>query len=283
MAQIVDSYSESNINIGNILAVTINGLGQSFTGDGGILNSSVFSLKKSGTITGNAYSKIYAHSGTFGTNSIPTGSPLAISDAFDVSTLTTSNVLKTFTFTGSNKINLDNGTHYVVTVEYSGGDGSSNYAQVGGDNSSPTAAGNESYHMSSWTSQNTVDLCFYVYKDDVISPTITTQAISSISYTTATGNGNVTSDGGATVTERGVCWNTSTGPTTANSKATTSGTTGAYTVSMTGLTKGTLYYAKAYAINSVGTSYGSEVTFTTLSLSTIVGLSTISNITTLTF
>jgi hypothetical protein len=94
-------------------------------------------------------------------------------------------------------------------------------------------------------------------------PTVTTQAVSSIGETTATGNGNVTSDGGATITERGVCWNTSTAPTTANSTATAAGTTGAFTASMTGLTAGTLYYVRAYAINSEGTSYGAEVTFTT--------------------
>lgn len=94
-------------------------------------------------------------------------------------------------------------------------------------------------------------------------PTVTTQAVSNIAQTTATGNGNVTADGGATITERGVCWKTSTGPTTADSKATASGTTGAFTASMTGLSANTTYYVKAYAINSVGTSYGSEVSFTT--------------------
>ena len=100
-------------------------------------------------------------------------------------------------------------------------------------------------------------------------PTVTTQAVDTIGSTTATGHGNVTADGGATITERGVCWNTSTGPTTSNSKATSSGTTGAYSPSMTGLSPGTLYYARAYAINSVGTSYGSEVTFTTLAAPTV--------------
>jgi hypothetical protein len=96
-------------------------------------------------------------------------------------------------------------------------------------------------------------------------PTVTTQTVSSIAKTTATGNGNVTSDNGATITERGVCWKTSSGPTTADSKTTSSGTTGAFTASMTGLASNTTYYARAYAINSIGTSYGGEVTFTTLS------------------
>ncbi len=94
-------------------------------------------------------------------------------------------------------------------------------------------------------------------------PTVTTQAVTDIKAKTATGNGNVTSDGGATITERGVCWKTSTGPTTSDSKATASGTTGAFTASMTSLAPKTLYYVRAYAINSVGTSYGNEVTFTT--------------------
>jgi len=99
-------------------------------------------------------------------------------------------------------------------------------------------------------------------------PTVTTSAVSSITSTTATGNGNVTADGGNNITERGVCWSTSTNPTTSSSKATASGTTGAFTASITGLSAGTLYYVRAYAINSVGTSYGSNVTFTTLAANT---------------
>lgn len=95
-------------------------------------------------------------------------------------------------------------------------------------------------------------------------PTVTTQAVSSIGETTATGNGNVTDDGGETITERGVCWNTGGTPTTADSKSTSAGTTGAFTASMTGLSGGVTYYVRAYAINSEGTSYGSEVSFTTL-------------------
>ncbi|NTW31039.1 MAG: LamG domain-containing protein, partial [Bacteroidetes bacterium] len=110
------------------------------------------------------------------------------------------------------------------------------------------------------------------------SPSVTTQAVTSITSTTATANGNVSADGGATITERGVCWNTSTTPTTANSKATSSGTTGAFTASMSGLTNGTLYYVRAYAINSVGISYGNQVTFTTLIIPTVTS-PTASNIT----
>ncbi|NTW31034.1 MAG: hypothetical protein HGB12_00090 [Bacteroidetes bacterium] len=108
-----------------------------------------------------------------------------------------------------------------------------------------------------------------VYTIINVAPTVTTQAVTSVTGTTSTGNGNVTADGGATITERGVCWNTSATPTTANNKATSAGTTGAFTPSITGLTAGTLYYVRAYAINSVGTSYGNEVSFTTLNVPTV--------------
>ena len=73
----------------------------------------------------------------------------------------------------------------------------------------------------------------------------------------------MTSDGGATVTERGVCWGTSASPTTAGSHATASGTTGAFTAALSSLTPKTLYYVRMYATNSVGTTYSTGVTFTT--------------------
>ncbi|MFZ6022258.1 MAG: hypothetical protein ACOYT9_02185 [Patescibacteria group bacterium] len=97
------------------------------------------------------------------------------------------------------------------------------------------------------------------------SPTVTTGAVSSIGETAATVAGDVTSDGGETITERGIVFSSSNNtPTTANGKFTAAGTTGAYTATLTGLTLNTTYYARAYAINSEGTSYGSVVTFKTL-------------------
>ena len=97
-------------------------------------------------------------------------------------------------------------------------------------------------------------------------PSVSTSAVSSISITTATGNGTISSIGGSAISVSGVCWNTSTGPTTANSK-TTDGPTTATTItsSITGLTAETYYYLKAYATNTQGTAYGTEVNFYTLS------------------
>jgi len=100
-----------------------------------------------------------------------------------------------------------------------------------------------------------------------VPPSVTTGSISNIDFSIATAAGNATSDNGAAITERGVCWSTATTPTTANDKATSAGTTGTYTVSMTGLSGSTHYYARAYATNANGTSYGSEVEFDTTSTS----------------
>ena len=100
---------------------------------------------------------------------------------------------------------------------------------------------------------------------------LTTTAVSSIATTTAASGGNVTSDGGASVIARGVCWNTSTNP-VATANHTTDGTgTGTFTSSITGLTASTTYYVRAYATNSVGTAYGNEVFFTTASATLAIG------------
>ncbi len=95
-------------------------------------------------------------------------------------------------------------------------------------------------------------------------PTVTTGSVSSnTTGVSAILGGNVTSDGSDTITERGVCYGTSANPSVSGSKATAAGTTGAYTATATGLSQGTTYHYRAYAINSTGTSYGSDLTFTT--------------------
>jgi hypothetical protein len=100
-------------------------------------------------------------------------------------------------------------------------------------------------------------------------PTITTNDISSIAITTATGGGNVTSDGGVSVTARGTAWSLVSNPTIADSHTTDGTGTGTYSSSLTGLLANTTYFVRAYAINSVGTAYGNQVTFTTLPLPNI--------------
>jgi len=93
--------------------------------------------------------------------------------------------------------------------------------------------------------------------------TVTTQAVSGIGTTTATGNGNITDLGSPDPTQHGVCWNTTGSPTIGDSK-TEEGpatATGPFTSSMTGLSPNTTYYVRAYATNASGTSYGNQVSF----------------------
>ncbi len=94
-------------------------------------------------------------------------------------------------------------------------------------------------------------------------PTVTTITVTSITHNSANSGGNVTYDGGATVTARGVCWSTSSNPTISNYHTTDGSGTGTFTSSITGLADNTTYYVRAYATNSVGTSYGNQIFFTT--------------------
>ena len=95
-------------------------------------------------------------------------------------------------------------------------------------------------------------------------PTVaSTTAASTIGKISAISGGNITNDFGNTISARGVCWSTSSNPTTANSKTIESGTTGSFTSNITGLNANTLYYVRAYATNISGTAYGAEVSFTT--------------------
>lgn len=95
-------------------------------------------------------------------------------------------------------------------------------------------------------------------------PTVTTTPISSIGTTTAVSGGNVTSDGGAPVTERGVCWDMSGSPALDNPHTHDGTGTGTFTSNISGLNPNSTYYVKAYATNSAGTGYGERVSFTTL-------------------
>jgi hypothetical protein len=133
MGQLIDSYSESGSNMYESLYAGSNvGASFEFSGNGAAIGSAEFYLSKTGSPTGNAVAKVY-DTGSDG----PTGSALATSDNFDVSTLPTSPALQTFTFSGANQISLSSGTNnYCISVEYSGGDGS-NYVNVHGKNAGP--------------------------------------------------------------------------------------------------------------------------------------------------
>jgi hypothetical protein len=97
-----------------------------------------------------------------------------------------------------------------------------------------------------------------------VAPAITTAEVTSITGTTATAGGNVTNAGGAAVTARGVCYGTTHNPDVSGTKTSDGPGTGAFTSFLTGLNGLTTYYVRAYATNSAGTAYGTEVSFTSL-------------------
>jgi len=102
-------------------------------------------------------------------------------------------------------------------------------------------------------------------------PELTTTSVTGITQTTAVSGGNITFDGGAEITERGVCWSsTRTVPDITDSKTSNGTGTGAFTSNITGLTGNTTYYLRAYATNSQGTGYGSVLTFKTSPLLPVV-------------
>lgn len=163
----LSSYSETNqdslLNLDNATV----GVSQSFTTPAATANTNArgcfaraaFYLKKIGTPAGNIVAKLYAHSGTFGASSIPTGAALATSDSVVASSLTTSLALVSFVFPAA-WYQFAANTNYVIALEYTGT--ATDYVQVGYDASAAGHAGNKAtYNGSTWTAQATEDCCFY--------------------------------------------------------------------------------------------------------------------------
>ena len=140
------------------------------------------------------------------------------------------------------------------------------------------ATANSGYVFANWTENGSVvsDDSNYTFTvtgnrtlvanfnvHQVNQPTVTTNAVTNITETTATCGGNVTSDGGADVTERGVCWNTRQRPTIDDPHTIDGAGLGPFISSITRLEPGVTYHVRAYAINSEGVAYGDDVEFTT--------------------
>ncbi|MGF7047976.1 hypothetical protein J2T13_002482 [Paenibacillus sp. DS2015] len=104
--------------------------------------------------------------------------------------------------------------------------------------------------------------------------TVSTTAVTNVTSTSASAGGDVTSEGSAAVTERGIVYSKSSNPTILDMQIVVAGTTGNFSSNLTGLTAGTTYYVRAFATNSVGTRYGNEVIFTTTLPNSVATVST---------
>jgi putative intracellular protease/amidase len=114
---------------------------------------------------------------------------------------------------------------------------------------------------------------------DVVLPTVTTASITSITASSAMSGGNITSDGGATISGRGIVYGTTPSPTLANSIVQSGSGSGVFESAVNNLTVGTQYFVRAYATNSAGTAYGAERNFTTTSALPVLSGTSRSNLT----
>ena len=109
--------------------------------------------------------------------------------------------------------------------------------------------------------------------------TVTTDEVTDVQPTTATCGGNVVNDGGYSVIARGICWSTTPNPVFNDNHISNGDGLGAFTCQLANLSDGTTYYVRAYAVNSVGTAYGQQRSFTTSVTLPTVTTSCVSNIT----
>jgi hypothetical protein len=165
----IATYASSNQSgVTSLYGASTYSAGQSFAGTGVQLSVVRLWLKKTGLPEGFAYVKIYAHSGTLGTSSVPTGSYLAISEPVNVEKLTTSYANVDFkintAFTPTNAVN------YVFAVEFTGGS-VGNTLDVGTDTSAPTApTGNfATLTGTTWTAVSGTDMIYTLYRAPVLS------------------------------------------------------------------------------------------------------------------
>ncbi|PXY42246.1 hypothetical protein DMB65_03180 [Flavobacterium cheongpyeongense] len=135
-----------------------------------------------------------------------------------------------------------------------------------------TIAAGSLYPFVVYTKTNSSSIVTPVVRNYIPAPppaVLTTNAVTNLTSTSAESGGDITSDGGTTITERGIVYSRNSNPTVANTKiiAGTAGT-GSFSVNISGLTPATLYYVRAYAVNGGGasTTYGENIRINTLAL-----------------
>ena len=175
------TYDETNY-VGSSLNNAVNKAAQSFLGDGKYLTKAGFYIKRLSAPTGNITVDLYAHSGTFGTNGLPTGTPLATSSPIDVTTIQTiTDAWWEFSF--PSPVLLTNGTPYFISINGIGT--GPNALGVGNDSTAPTAPGNNAAFFSGvWNLVTASDNLYRIYTG---TPAVTYSQIPTINVAISAG------------------------------------------------------------------------------------------------
>jgi uncharacterized protein (TIGR02145 family) len=262
------AYSAINANptISNSATNNGSGTGYFLSSLSGLSSTTVYYVRAYAT---NNLGTAYGNTVNFTTYGLPTVSTTNVTNVFSTSASTGGNVTSSGGL-GVNARGIAYGTSSNPTVaNNTTNDGSGTgtfltflsglnastlyYARAYASNALGTSYGNQ---VSFTTSSPTL-------------ATVNTNSVTSIGMNGAVVEGNIVSNGGVAVTMRGVAYGTMNNPTTSNSVVTAGGGTGVFAISLSGLTNVTAYNVRAYAINSVGTAYGNQISFSTISLPTV--------------
>lgn len=205
-------------------------------------------------------------------------------------------VAETLTFKTQNAYNVGEALEVMVSTNYSGsgdptaatwtklsatldphtGTGYGKFTESGNvDLSSYTGTGYVAFHYygpntTTWSVDDVV-ITGQTKSSEPVAPVVSTAAVSDVQKTTAVAGGTVSFDGGSAITSAGVCWSTNVNPTLSDNTVSVSTTTGSFTTTISGLSAGKVYHVRAYATNSIGTSYGNDVTFKTQDNEVVIG------------
>jgi len=223
-------------------------------------------------------------------NSVGSTAGVLISTAATVSTNPVTNVTSTSADVGGDVTNegdsavTERGVVYSTSIDPTTADKKVVVAGTTGSytsNLTGLAAGTI-YHVRAFATNSAGtsygnDVSFTTTLPSSVATVSTTDPVTNVTATSADVGGDVTNEGGAPVTVRGIVYSTISNPTLADKQIVLAGTTGIYTSNLGGLEAGTTYHVRAFATNSVGTSYGNDISFTTLPttspIATVIGMS----------
>lgn len=276
----ISATSGGNISSDGGASIIARGVCWSTTNNPTIVNSKTTDGAGTGSFTSNLISLIpntIYYIRAYATNNVGTsyGNEVSFTSSISFATLTTAVVVNITGITATSGGNIINDGGAPITERGVCWSSSFNPTVANSKTSDGTGIGsfisnltglmpNTTYYVRAYAT-NSVGTAYgneISFRTLAILATITTIAISNFPGTAANGGGNISSDGGASITARGVCWNTTSNPTIANSKTIDGTGTGSFTSILLDLTPNTTYYVRAYATNSIGTAYGNEISFT---------------------